>query len=65
MPSPPPRFVYRNWFDAKAGWTQNLFPEGKVPDAVRGGAGGVWGSNVTTAGACLARPTPLCMLYYH
>ena len=29
------KFVYRNWFDSKAGWTHNLFPEGVVPDAVR------------------------------
>ena len=29
------KFVYKNWFDSKAGWTQNLFPEGVVPDVVR------------------------------
>lgn len=27
------KFVYKNWFDDKSGWTQTLFPEGVVPNA--------------------------------
>ncbi len=26
------KFVYRNWFDNKAGWSHTLLPEGKTPD---------------------------------
>ena len=29
------KFVYKGWFDNKAGWSHNLFPEGQIPDVVR------------------------------